>query len=152
MKDVLVAMLRHMAWADRRLGEALLSAGDAVPEKAVGWYAHVAAAELVWLSRLEGREGGQPPIFPQWDAAAAAEASAQAIAGYERFIEEAADLERMIVYHNSTGTEFHTAVSDILTHVFLHGSYHRGQVNLLLRGAGAEPVNVDYITFVRSMT
>jgi len=149
MKDLFVAMLRHMAWSDQRLGEALLAAGDAVPEKAVGLYAHVVAAELVWLSRLEGREGGQQPVFPQWDIAAAAEASARAIAGYERFMEEHADLERTIVYRNSTGTEFHTAIPDVLTHVFLHGSYHRGQVNLLLRGAGAEPVNVDYITFVR---
>jgi len=40
-------------------------------------------------------------------------------------------------------------VRDILLHVAMHGQYHRGQINQLLRGAGLEPISVDYIVFVR---
>jgi uncharacterized damage-inducible protein DinB len=31
----------------------------------------------------------------------------------------------------------------------LHGQYHRGKINVLLRQSGAEPVLVDYIGYVR---
>jgi uncharacterized damage-inducible protein DinB len=55
----------------------------------------------------------------------------------------------MVHYTNSDGQHFETSVSDILTHVALHGAYHRGQVAHLLRGAGAEPQATDYIQFGR---
>ncbi|MGG1633398.1 DinB family protein [Paenibacillus sp. NRS-1760] len=31
----------------------------------------------------------------------------------------------------------------------MHGSYHRGQIALLLRQAGAEPILTDYIIYER---
>ena len=58
-------------------------------------------------------------------------------------------LEQIVSYKNSKGKEFNNSVRDILTHVALHGQYHRGQINLLLRANEFEPVNVDFITFVR---
>jgi uncharacterized damage-inducible protein DinB len=45
--------------------------------------------------------------------------------------------------------EFQTPIKDLLMHVALHGSYHRGQIAQALRLAGGEPVNTDFITFVR---
>jgi uncharacterized damage-inducible protein DinB len=61
----------------------------------------------------------------------------------------ASDLDRVIHYANSAGKEFDTRLEDILLHVALHGAYHRGQVALVLRDAGAEPGPTDYIAFVR---
>jgi uncharacterized damage-inducible protein DinB len=40
-------------------------------------------------------------------------------------------------------------VIDILTHVVVHGAYHRGQIAKLLGRAGVAAVNTDYITFAR---
>ncbi|NIP57628.1 MAG: damage-inducible protein DinB, partial [Gemmatimonadetes bacterium] len=45
--------------------------------------------------------------------------------------------------------EFRTPIGEILLHVLLHGSYHRGQIALRMRDVGEEPVNTDLITFVR---
>jgi uncharacterized damage-inducible protein DinB len=59
------------------------------------------------------------------------------------------DLNRVVTYKNSKGTEFHNTIREILTHVALHGQYHRGQINQLLRITGLEPINVDFITFKR---
>jgi uncharacterized damage-inducible protein DinB len=42
-------------------------------------------------------------------------------------------------------------VDDILLHVALHGSYHRGQVALLVREAANKPAPTDYIGFVRGV-
>jgi uncharacterized damage-inducible protein DinB len=52
-------------------------------------------------------------------------------------------------YRNSAGDEFDNAIEDILVHVAMHGSYHRGQITMLVRDAGAEPQPTDYIAFVR---
>ncbi|WP_244563156.1 DinB family protein [Paenibacillus uliginis] len=54
-----------------------------------------------------------------------------------------------MTYTNSSGKEFMTSIRDILTHVALHGQYHRGQINSRFRADGIDPVNMDYITFVR---
>jgi uncharacterized damage-inducible protein DinB len=59
------------------------------------------------------------------------------------------DLDKLISYKNSKGKEFKSSVRDILTHVAMHGHYHRGQINSRLRADGIEPVNIDFITFVR---
>ena len=59
------------------------------------------------------------------------------------------DLDKVISYKNSTGKEFKNSVRDILIHVALHGQYHRGQINTRLRADGMDPVNTDFITFVR---
>ena len=42
------------------------------------------------------------------------------------------------------------AVIAVLTHVALHGSYHRGQIAALIRSGGDEPINTDYIMWLRS--
>ena len=60
-----------------------------------------------------------------------------------------ADLRRAVHYRNSAGDEFDNAIEDILVHVAMHGSYHRGQVSLLVRDAGAQPQPTDFIAFVR---
>jgi uncharacterized damage-inducible protein DinB len=57
--------------------------------------------------------------------------------------------EQEIAYTNSAGQAFRSKVRDILLQIALHGCYHRGQVALLLREAGAEPQATDYIALVR---
>ena len=59
------------------------------------------------------------------------------------------DLGREIEYRNSSGLEFRSKIEDILLHMALHGSYHRGQVTLLIRTGGGEPASTDYIAFIR---
>ena len=73
--------------------------------------------------------------------------------GYRRFLEALTehDLDRRVEYANSSGRLFHTAVGDVLMHVAMHGAYHRGQVARALREAGGEPVNTDFITYVREL-
>lgn len=71
---------------------------------------------------------------------------------YLATLEDDGSLEKAIAYKNQTGAAYSTSVRDILTHVALHGQYHRGQINAMLRAAGAEPINVDYITYVRELS
>lgn len=42
-----------------------------------------------------------------------------------------------------------TPLGEILTHVSLHGSHHRGQIARRVREIGGEPHDVDFVQFVR---
>jgi uncharacterized damage-inducible protein DinB len=149
MMDQIRTLFAHLAWADAE-ALAALKAADEPPARAVRLYAHVAAAEHVWLSRLRGR-APRVAVWPELDleqAAALAAENAGDLAAYVDTL-SADDLPREIVYRNSAGDEFRSAIGDVLMHVCLHGSYHRGQVAMLLRDAGAEPRPTDYIAFTR---
>jgi uncharacterized damage-inducible protein DinB len=54
----------------------------------------------------------------------------------------------MVEYKNLSRKEF-LSTRDILTHVAMHGTYHRGQIAAALRAADITPPNTDFITFVR---
>ena len=141
----------HVAWADAEIGRALTGVPSA-PATAVREYAHIIGAEEIWLSRLVGRVSGLP-VWPELTAAMAVEEGARVVAGYRELLAQLdpVALNASVVYTNSAGREFATARSDILLHVALHGQYHRGKVNLLLRQEELAPAPTDYISFVRGV-
>lgn len=142
----------HVAWADERALAALAAAPEASRAEPLRLLGHVLAAERVWLLRLRGEDAAAQPIWPALglsECAALAAANAEAFTRYlAGLTDEAAAAE--VSYANSRGASFRSRVADVLTHVALHGAYHRGQVAASLRAAGAEPVNTDFITFARA--
>lgn len=143
-------LIDHLEWADARALGALEGAPPDAVARSGELYAHLLGAEHVWLSRLEQR----PPSVAVWPALSLGDArslAAENVAGYRALLARlsAADLARDVPYTNSAGQSFRSTVADILLQVALHGSYHRGQVALLLRASGAEPAPTDYITFAR---
>lgn len=148
----LARLFRHMWWADEAVREALERAGDRAPPRAVALYAHVLGAELVWLDRVEGA-APSVAVWPETDLAGCLQLAQRARERYEAFLRSLTEeiLPRPVRYTNSAGQSFATPLEDILLHVALHGAYHRGQIALLLRDAGAEPAPTDYIAFVRGV-
>lgn len=147
--DQLRRMFEHAAWANSRV-IAALERETGVSGDIAELFAHVLGAEEVWLSRLEGRAS----VLAVWPTLALAELSAAAAAtaaGYRAYLDRLTpdDLAREVAYTNSAGQSFQTAIGDILTHVAMHGSYHRGQVALRMRRDGGTPAPTDYIAFVR---
>lgn len=151
--DYLVRLFEHMEWADARVGDALARA-EHPPQVALELYAHVLAAELVWLDRVEGREQSVA-VWPEPGASSATSACAELAATAQARRSAFAgglgemDLRRAVSYTNSAGVAFETPLEEILVHVALHGAYHRGQVATHLKAAGAEPAATDFIAFVR---
>ena len=148
--QVIRQSLAHSAWADTKLLAALRDN----PQLTAAWreYTHVLGAAEVWLARLERRPSSVAvwPVLSLEQADALREAVAK---GYERFTSrlESGALTDVVEYTNSAGQTFHTAIGDILLHVALHGQYHRGKINLLLRQNATEPAPADYISFVRGV-
>jgi uncharacterized damage-inducible protein DinB len=141
----------HCAWAD----DLLLGALSAVnPPPALAWreYAHVLGAESVWLDRLLGR-AQRHPVWPELTPAEALSLTTSLRSEYSGFVSRLTDetLDERVPYVNSAGQPFETPVSDILLQLFLHGQYHRGKVNLMLRQDGFPPVPTDYIAWARGV-
>jgi uncharacterized damage-inducible protein DinB len=150
--DHIRRLWKHASWADDVLLVALKKIPLAKASAAVREYAHVLGAEEVWLARLEARE----PTLPIWPETQRNDlgAVARAVhAAYDKYLAPLrdADLEKAVPYKNSLGRSFESRVADILLHVMLHGQYHRGKINLLLRQAESPPAPVDYIAFARGV-
>ena len=52
-------------------------------------------------------------------------------------------------YETLAGSKYVASRRDVLAHVMNHSTYHRGQVALAIREDGGEPLQTDYILFVR---
>jgi uncharacterized damage-inducible protein DinB len=144
-------MWDHAAWAD----ELLLSALEAMhPPPALAWreYAHILGAESVWLDRLLQRPA-RYAVWPELSITEATSLAASLRAEYSAYIAglSADALDLRVAYVNSAGQSFETPASDILLQVMLHGQYHRGKINLLLRQAHLPPTPTDYIAFARGV-
>jgi uncharacterized damage-inducible protein DinB len=142
-------LITHLAWADDRVLAALRSATDPDPA-CLELFAHVLAAEHVWLARLKG----ETPRHAVWPALSLVECAGLVQVNQRDLIAllgtlTAADLPRGVTYKNSAGQEFTSSIEDILLHVCLHGTYHRGQIAWALRHGGGVPMPTDYIAFVR---
>jgi uncharacterized damage-inducible protein DinB len=142
----------HLAWADANARDAVkaMSASSAEAKRATQLFAHVAAAEHVWLARLKQRPQ-EYPVWPDLDLAAGAALAARTAAELRQYVDSLGpdDHEREVDYTNSAGRRFRDRVDDILLHVAMHGAYHRGQIALVTRLGGGEPASTDYIAFVR---
>lgn len=151
MLGALHRLVGHLRWADDKVLRALRS-HPSPPERALDLYRHILGAEAVWLARIRG-EPAPLAVWPTFDlnqAAAEAGKLHDALAALVAEQDEAA-LAREVAYTNSAGRSFLTPLGEILLHLCLHGVNHRGQVSLLLRQAGLEPVTTDYIEFVRGV-
>jgi uncharacterized damage-inducible protein DinB len=149
MIETLRRLLAHLRWADERALAALRGAKP-LPAQALSIYAHILGAESVWLARIKAPLAALP-VWPNLSLEQCGPHAEDIHAAYARLLREldGPALGREITYTNSAGQAFTSRLDDILLHVFLHGSYHRGQVALLVRQGGSEPVPSDYIAFVR---
>ena len=67
--------------------------------------------------------------------------------GWQRAVDLLA--HRDFEYVSLDGPRFRSRVDDILTQLFGHSWYHRGQIALLVRSIGAEPAVTDFVFWTR---
>jgi uncharacterized damage-inducible protein DinB len=153
MSPILLDLVGHMRWADTIVADALASVVRQ-PDRTkvadpVSVFAHVAATEHLWYSRIRGT----PTELAVWPELSVAESRAIAVRHADLFDEIVAGggdvLDQIVSYRNSAGRDFRNSVRDIVVHVTMHGSYHRGQIARLVRASGGEPPYTDYIQYKR---
>ncbi len=142
-------LLRLFAYDDWANREALRSLRDGGPAAARRRMAHIIGAQWTWLQRLA--KGPPVEVWPDLDLDAC---SAQLDELRERYGElfrtlTEEGLARRVSYTNTKGRKFESTAGEILTHVALHGAYHRGQIASDVRAHGQEPAYTDFIHATR---
>jgi uncharacterized damage-inducible protein DinB len=146
--DYYARLLRYDAWAN---GETLRSLhGGEVPAKAMRWMGHIVGSGALWLARLK-QESPAMPVWPDLDLGECAGGIERLAADWPRYLEtlSPAHIDEGVGYRNSLGEYWTSAVGDILTHVAIHGAYHRAQIAAAVREGGREPAYTDFIHAVR---
>ncbi len=145
-----VTFARYNTWANRRVAEMLEALSDEQAGPPLRLFSHLLRAEAVWLGRMQGTADAALPIWEVDTLPVCRERLEANAAAFGRTSHLTADdLANKVSYTNSQGTEYHTSVTDILSHVFNHGTHHRGQIMLLVREAGEVPAPLDFIAYVR---
>jgi uncharacterized damage-inducible protein DinB len=141
-------LLRYDAWAN---GETLASLRRGEPpDRALKWMGHIIGAGALWLARLKD----EPPslaVWPELDLEQCAAGLDRLAEGWSHYLESLApaDLEEGVGYRNSLGEYWTSTAGDILTHVAMHGAYHRAQIAAAVREHGGAPAYTDFIHAVR---
>lgn len=143
-------MFEHIHWANQRILGGIQHAEEESQE-IERLFSHILQTEQVWFTRLQGLDSSTISIWPEMTLKECSELIQQNQTNFNLLLNQLseADLDQVIEYKNSKGQVFKNTTREILTHIALHGQYHRGQINSRLRLGGMEPVNTDFITFVR---
>jgi uncharacterized damage-inducible protein DinB len=148
-----IEMLRQLYaynyWSNKRVLSALEAANNTL---ATRYFSHILIAEKTWLRRLLRNEDNTG--FNFWSSATledCEEMLEENKKAYDAFFVGLTEekLKATATYKNSKGIEFTNTYREILTHVFFHSGYHRGQVAVALRASGDEPAYTDFIGFLR---
>ena len=126
--------------------------------KAVGLLAHVVLARWLWLTRLGAAPEGSPlpksdeEFFPMdvdpGEMRARLAAMEDAWASYLETLDDEA-LARVFTYRSLDGPAYRNTVEEILTQLFGHSWYHRGQIASLVRALGGAPARTDFVFWAR---
>ena len=132
-------------WANRLEVEHLRAAST---PKALSLLAHIIGTQWTWYARLRD-EKARMPVWPDLTLDDC-ERSLDLLRGHWAEYLHTASLEESVSYVNTKGESWSSRVDDVLTHVVLHGAYHRGQIAIVLRGGDMTPALTDYIHCTRA--
>ena len=149
--EILHRLFEYNVWANQRLITALQDPANQ-SAKALRALTHLVFAEQEWLARLRAAKDSTGVNF--WAELSLDECETLNNQNQQAFSDlfgklDELQLDSVAVYKNSKGNEFHTPFRDVLTHVALHSTYHRGQVAMAIRAEGGTPPNTDFIIYQR---
>lgn len=146
MKAYFKTLFEHEYWANLKVLESLMAV-DELSQKVVEVFSHTIAAQRIWLDRINSIKT-ELKVWEVFETKIMLELLEINYTDVQKIIKKQ-DLEQLIAYQNSKGEHFTSTISQILTHLTLHSSYHRGQVVLLLKNHVSVLPATDYILYIR---
>ena len=148
MKKQLTTLVEYDKWANARILDSLTQLKDA-DEKCLEIMAHILLAQAVWYSRMD--EKAAPAVWAKKSLEQCKEMNTVNNILLAGFMAKQTDdtLTSAVKYQNTKGDKFTNTVIQILTHIFNHSTYHRGQIVERLKGKLPVMPVTDYIAFVR---
>src|SRR5215208_7113952 len=103
-------LIAYDAWANREALHSLRAAGRSAPERALAIMSHIAAAERVWLERLNHR-GSKPPVWPELSLEQVEQELETVSRDWKAILAPGeAELARSVDYYNSKGERWVNSV------------------------------------------
>ena len=135
-------------WANRRTLDALR---DQTSERSRQILAHILITKQEYFERLRGKDSTGFNFWPDLSVDECARLTDITTDNYKRLLDDADEslLDQTAAYKTSEGVPFENTYRELLTHVLLHSSIHRGNIVLKMREEGLEPPKIDYILYLR---
>ena len=135
-------------WANRRT-IAALETGES--EKSRRILAHILITKQEYFERLGGKDSTGFNFWPDLDLSECEQLAETTTENYERLLNDSEEsgLDRSAKYKTSEGVPYEDSYRDLLTHVLVHSSIHRGNIVVKMRDEGLEPPKIDYIIYLR---
>ena len=146
--------LRHLFeyddWANQQT-IAALEIGHS--ERSVQVLAHILITKQEYFERLGGKDSTGFDFWPDLDLEACTQLAETTTAQYAALLHDTDDtgLEQIANYKTSEGVPHENTFRELLTHVLMHSSIHRGNIVLKMREEGLEPPKIDYIIYLREL-
>lgn len=146
MKDKLIDLFEYTYHFNREMIKIISENISKFDEKTISLINHTLNAQQVWNSRILGEKS-----FEVWQINPFEKLEEINHQNFQKSIQiiENSDFDQRIEYQNSKGTKFENSIFEILFQAINHSTYHRGQINSLLKQNGIEPLLTDYIFYKR---
>ncbi len=121
-------------------------------QKAVDLFAHIFKARMLWLFRMGFMQNPPENLFPQnVDLKEINSLTEETNSKWDEYFKNLDEKEsqRIFEYKSTENLWYTNQVEEILTQLFGHSWYHRGQIAQLIRMAGGEPAETDFVYWVR---
>jgi uncharacterized damage-inducible protein DinB len=142
-------MLVYDAWANAEIVSELETISNP-PPRSLRWLAHILSAEILWLERLQHKPQTYP-VWPEFNLSQCKVESKKLAAIWKAYLSSLGEsgLDETIAYKNSQGEAFTSKKGDVVQHVIIHSTHHRGQIVADLRASRYNPPYIDFIHAVR---
>lgn len=146
MKEKLIDLFEYTLHFNSEMIRVIGENIEKVDEKTISLINHTLNAQQIWNSRISGE---QP--FEVWQINPFEMLEEINQSNFEKSIEISKnfDADQKVNYQNSKETNFENTVFEMLFQAINHSTYHRGQINSLLKQNGINPILTDYIFYKR---
>ncbi|KPE50712.1 damage-inducible protein DinB [Chryseobacterium indologenes] len=146
MKEKLADLFEYTYHFNREMIKVISENKTKVDEKIISLINHTLNAQQIWNARIAGEK-----TFEVWQINPLESLDEINYENFQKSMEiiRNTDFEKKIQYQNSKGTVFENSVFEMLFHAVNHSTYHRGQINTLLKQNGISPLLTDYIFYKR---
>lgn len=162
-KEHLIQLFEYVRWCDLRQLDAARSVPHANYLKDFGFsfrtvhdtLIHMLGAQVIWLARWEPPPPGEPPVkFPDRSDFTDLESVRVRWGGvhaqFGDFLHRQSNhsLIRKVEWTTQDGRFVSLPLGHLVQHTLDHATYHRGQLNSLIKLAGGTPPRVMYYTYI----
>ncbi|MDO3426425.1 DinB family protein [Chryseobacterium sp. APV1] len=146
MKEKLVDLFEYTYHFNKEMIKIISENLEKVDEKTISLINHTLNAQQIWNSRILNEKS-----FEVWQINPFENLNGINQQNFNKSLEivQKFDPDQKIEYQNSRGKKFENTVLEMLFQAINHSTYHRGQINSLLKKNGITPILADYIFYKR---